>query len=68
MISNGGYYDDCILHNDRLRDDLRAPNGYFDEGFDAKDTLEYKLWHVSEQLIVAKGFPLDIDERIVDEL
>merc|ERR1712154_312611 len=57
-IQRGGYYEDCALHNDRLRNDLQPPDGFFNEGFDADDTLEYKLWTISERLIMKKGFPM----------
>ena len=55
----GGYYDDCQLHQDRVRSDIAQPDGFFDKGFDAKDTNEYKLWELSEKLILDKGFTFE---------
>jgi len=63
MIIRGGYYDDCNLHIDRLRDDLKPIDGFFDEGFDATNTLEYKLWEISEKLILRKGFTFSLQKR-----
>eukprot|EP01084_Bolivina_argentea_P151159 263867_1 len=55
----GGYYDDCNLHMDRLRDDIKETDGFYDKGFDAAHTMEYKLWEKSEKLILDKGFPFE---------
>merc|ERR1712154_348786 len=56
MIVPGGYYVDCNFHDDRLRDDLKPIEGYLDQGYDPINTLEYKLWEISEKLIMKKGF------------
>ena len=55
----GGYYVDCNLHQDMLRKDLQPVYGYFGEGFDAAETMEYKLWEISEKLISEKSFSFE---------
>eukprot|EP00486_Rosalina_sp_Unknown_P013794 CAMPEP_0201595104 /NCGR_PEP_ID=MMETSP0190_2-20130828/192218_1 /ASSEMBLY_ACC=CAM_ASM_000263 /TAXON_ID=37353 /ORGANISM="Rosalina sp." /LENGTH=496 /DNA_ID=CAMNT_0048054977 /DNA_START=22 /DNA_END=1513 /DNA_ORIENTATION=- len=76
MISRGGYYDDCELHEDRLRDDLKLKIDDFynykrdehtdEEHDDIKNSLEYRLWVASEQMIEGAGFSFDfsIDDAI----
>lgn len=58
-IYPGGYYQDCNLNHDLLREDLKPVFGYFGEGFNAKKTMEYKLWAISEKLILKQGFSFE---------
>eukprot|EP01083_Nonionella_stella_P109362 318818_1 len=51
QVVPGGYYVDCQFHDDVLRDDLKP-----DETSNVIDTMENRLWQVSEKLIRKKGF------------
>eukprot|EP00484_Ammonia_sp_Unknown_P001541 CAMPEP_0197021754 /NCGR_PEP_ID=MMETSP1384-20130603/2687_1 /TAXON_ID=29189 /ORGANISM="Ammonia sp." /LENGTH=383 /DNA_ID=CAMNT_0042449659 /DNA_START=5 /DNA_END=1156 /DNA_ORIENTATION=- len=67
-LQGGGYYDDCELHNDRLREDLQAEEGYLlksDE--EVQGGLEWRLWQVSESLVVKKGFTFNFRVPVRDE-
>ena len=61
MISRGGYYADCKLHEDQLRDDLKPTmdDFYNKDDDEVEDTLEFRLWEASEHIIEAQGFHFD---------
>jgi len=56
---NGGgrYYQDCNEREDKLRADLRLQTESKEQSMDAK------LWELSEKLIIAKGFSMTLEEE-----
>jgi len=58
QLNGGGqYYADCNQHDNQLRQDLRLQTSGNDESLDAK------LWKLSEELITAKGFSMTLEEE-----
>ncbi|ETO27484.1 hypothetical protein RFI_09648 [Reticulomyxa filosa] len=57
LKEGGQYYVDCNSHNDKLRADLRPSNTPSGQSMDSL------LWTLSEELIVAKGFSLNLEEE-----
>jgi len=64
-VKHGGYYLDCQFADDKLRKDLK-PTSY--ENWD-KDSLESKLWNLSEKIIMKKGasFNLNDNDKVIEE-
>ena len=61
-IKCGGYYDDCNFADNKLTKQMQRIEFTNDEQFN--QSMEGKLWELSENLIKHKGFSLDINEAI----
>ena len=57
-IKNGGYYYDCVFADKKLSKQMKPNEIKNDDEFN--QSMEGKLWELSENLIKNKGFSLDL--------